>query len=255
MKSLNRNFEDWRKIVSGIFADSHKYDFNIRLTGGIAIRFHCEKNTELFDRLGRKYPDIDLVCLNTDIGKAKEYFKNKNYELNQAVYIYSEGRRLIFENHSSSAKIEIFVDELNFCHLIDLRGRLDIDYPTISLSDLLLSKMQIVKIAEKDLIDLTILILEHDLSDKDDKNTINTAYIAGLLSANWGFYFTFIRNIKNLLSYIDKNLIEKTQIEIIAGKLDVLNTVITQSEKKIGWKLRACVGDKLKWYQDVSEIG
>jgi hypothetical protein len=254
MKSLNRNFEEWRKIVSEILADSQKYDLNIRLTGGIAIRFRCERNNELFDRLGRKYPDIDMVCLSKDVGKAKEYFKNRNYELNQAVYIYSEGKRLIFENHSSTTKIEIFVDELNFCHLIDLKGRLDIDYPTISLSDLLLSKMQIVKIAEKDLIDLTILILEHDLSDKEGKNTINITYIASLLSADWGFYFTFTRNIKNLLLYIDKSLAEKNQVEIIVGKLDVLSTAISQSNKKIGWKLRACIGDKLKWYQDVSEI-
>ena len=57
--------------------------------------------------------------------------------------------RYLFENPDNKRHIDIFFDKLEFCHIIDFRGRLEIDYPTISLSDILLQKMQIVQTSLK----------------------------------------------------------------------------------------------------------
>ncbi len=249
-----RKYDDWKPLVDKILNDSKRKGFEIRLTGGLAIHLHCEKQNEMFELFRRKYADVDLVCLNKDIEKVRKYFAAQGFEINEEVYTFSEGKRLIFENKKTIEKLEVFVDELDFCHKIDLRERFVIDYPTISVSDLLLSKMQIVKISEKDLQDLSVLIIEHELSDNEQKDSINIKYIAKLLSKNWGFYFTFINNIKNIIEFIGNiGLTEENKWRLIQ-KLNNLKNIIMSEEKNIKWKFRAFFGKRIKWYKAVSEI-
>ena len=68
---------------------------------------------------------------------------------------------------------------------------------TISLADLFLEKVQIVKMGEKDAKDIAILLLEHELGDQD-KGSINAEYISKLMADDWGFYYTTITNLRKL---------------------------------------------------------
>jgi len=77
--------------------------------------------------------------------------------------------------------------------------RLEIDYPTISLADLLLEKMQIVKLNEKDILDTIVMLREHDVGE-GDKETINSDRVSGLLSDDWGFYYTVTTNLGKIKS-------------------------------------------------------
>ncbi len=61
------------------------------------------------------------------------------------------GYRYIFENPRKQKHIDVFFDQLEMCHTVLFKDRLDIDSCTISLADLLLEKMQIVEISRKDL--------------------------------------------------------------------------------------------------------
>lgn len=247
-------FKELKNLVQEIFDDSQKIGFSVRLTGGVAIRSHCERYDYLFENFNRKYEDIDFVCLNKEEENVKQYFINKNYALNQEVYIYSEGGRLIFENNKTKSKIEVFIDELDFCHLINLRKRFLIDYPTISLTDLLLSKMQIIDISERDFIDITILIIEHNICLSEESEKINANYIAKLLSNDWGFYYTFETNIKKVTEFV-KNSILPNNIKLdVNNKLEHLKLIISNEEKTITWKMRSVVGSKVKWYKEVSTI-
>jgi len=60
--------------------------------------------------------------------------------------------------------IDIFYEKLDFCHVIYWKDRLDVDHPSIPLAEMLLEKMQIVQINEKDIIDTIMLLLEHSLA-------------------------------------------------------------------------------------------
>ena len=81
-------------------------------------------------------------------------------------------------------KVDVFFDRLDMNHIIDFKNRLELDFPTISLADLLLEKMQIVQINEKDIKDTIILLREHPVEDPD-KETINANYVASLLAEDW----------------------------------------------------------------------
>jgi len=137
-------------------------------------------------------------------------------------------------------------------HTIDFRGRLEVDYPTISLADILLEKMQIHRINEKDVKDSIVLIRAHGLGDTD-KESINEAYIAKLLSGDWGFHHTVTNNLnKTKLLLQDYNIPPPDQEDVVS-KIDRLLTRIENEPKSSKFKMRARIGEKKKWYNDVDE--
>jgi hypothetical protein len=139
------------------------------------------------------------------------------------------------------------------CHTINFKGRLELDYPTITLTDLLLQKIQIVKLTENDVKDIILLFLEHDVGDID-KEVINARFISTLFSKDWGFYHTATTNlnrIKHLLPTQD-GLSEEDQ-KVVAIKIDDLLRLVINEPKSKRWKIRARIGTRKKWYNDVEE--
>ena len=142
------------------------------------------------------------------------------------------------------------------CHKIDFRKRLLIDYPTISLADLLLEKLQIVEINEKDVKDVIVLLSDHKIGDKDEKETINIEYIADLLSKDWGFYYTVTTNLNKIKKLVDSytQVLTQNKVEDVKNKIDITLDRIEKKPKSMGWKMRAKIGTKTKWYKEVEEI-
>jgi hypothetical protein len=138
------------------------------------------------------------------------------------------------------------------CHTLDFRGRLEFDSPTITLADFLLEKMQIVELNEKDKIDTIVLLREHEIGDSDNE-TINARYISKLLSKDWGFYYTTTTNLVKIKEYAGVHMSEEDRRDVVA-KAGQLVERIDNEPKTTGWKMRARVGPKKKWYRDVEEV-
>lgn len=139
------------------------------------------------------------------------------------------------------------------CHTIDFRKRLTIDYPTISLADWALEKLQIVKINEKDIKDLMILFLEHDVGD-GDKETVNADYISKILSKDWGFYYTVTTNLTKVKAFLPEySILTKENVKEIETQINKLIDAIEKKSKSMGWKLRAKVETKKRWYVEIGE--
>ena len=151
--------------------------------------------------------------------------------------------------------VDIFFDRLDFCHEVNWSaGRLEKDTPTLPLAEMLLEKMQIVKINEKDIIDTLMLLLEHSLGDHDDE-MINLDLIAGLCSKDWGLWRTVTMNLEKVaqLSQSYSQLSQDAKDKIQEQVQTCLQT-INQRPKTTGWKIRSKIGDRVKWYQDVEEV-
>jgi hypothetical protein len=150
--------------------------------------------------------------------------------------------------------VDVFYEKLDFCHTIYGQGRLEVERPSIPLAEMLLEKMQIVQINEKDIIDTIMLLLEHPLG-VIDRETINIEYIARLCSNDWGLWRTTTMNLNKVrvlaqgykqLDAGQKSLID-TQIQTAQARLD-------REPKSLAWRLRARVGDRVKWYKEVDEV-
>lgn len=243
------------EVAKTIVEQAKRNNTTLRILGAAAVRIHCPKFRYLHKELDRPLTDLDLVGYGSQRKKITNFLIKRDYEIDERLLEYiAMTSRLIFKDRKTSLKIDVFLDRLEMSHTIDFKGRLEVDYPTISLADILLEKLQIVKINEKDIIDIIIIMREHELAERD-KDTINSRYIAELLSKDWGFYFTATQNLNKVITIMPKySYLSATDVSDVKQKIEKLQGIIEKQPKKLKWKLRATIGTRQKWYSDVEEI-
>ena len=167
----------------------------------------------------------------------------------------SEGARHAYLHRQTGLNVDVFADELYFCHRIPFKDRLDLDSPTICTTDLLLEKMQIVEINLKDFKDTVVLLLEHPLSNEQPgSKSIDVDYIIGMMRQDWGFYYTFTTNLKRVPEHLSEfPSIREDQRGVLHGRIGKLLEAIEAAPKTLGWKMRSKIGTRSRWYQEVSE--
>jgi len=220
----------------------------------MAFEVHCPQYGHLFADFGREFPDIDFVGCLKQVVEIQKLFFELGFEENKNVMRLFGTQRRIFEDPGSGLHVDIILDRLRFCHEIDLRKRLGIDYPTVSLADLFLSKMQIVQINEKDLVDIIILLLEHDVGEAESE-VINIKYISQLCVGNWGLWKTVTSNLEKTRAVNERYLGDHPgNFKKVDSKIDMIKKQLEESKKSMRWKLRAKIGERIKWYREVEEV-
>jgi hypothetical protein len=117
-----------------------------------------------------------------------------------------------------------------------------------------LEKLQIVQINERDLKDLAVLFLEHEVGT-DTPDTIDADRIARLLARDWGFHHTVTRNLTRLRAFIEgQHALQEEDRVTIRRRISNLEGRIDAAPKTLRWRLRARVGPRIQWYRDVSEM-
>ncbi len=235
--------------------DAEARGIQLRILGSIAYRLQCPNNLHLFQDMARVLTDVDFAGLKSQNQEVREFFLSEGYQPDEGVYMASEGSRHIYLHPETNLNVDVFANELYFCHRIPFEGRLDIDYPTISTTDLLLEKMQIVEINLKDFKDTLVLMLEHPLGSPADGNKhIDVRYICDMMAHDWGFYYTFTTNLRRVEDYIAEfPSITAAEGDTIRGRIKDLLDAIEAAPKSMKWKLRAKIGTRRIWYQEVTE--
>ena len=226
----------------------------IRVLGSIAVALHCPNASGLLPGFSRTYADIDFVAYKRGARAVAAAIGALGYVEDRQIFIFSEGRRAIFDHASAAIHIDVFYDRLEFCHVIPLAGRLEVDSPTIPLAELLLSKLQIVKLNEKDVVDAILLLLDHPLGEGDN-DTIDVGRIAGLAAEEWGLWRTLTMNLKKvaLLSAAYPQL-DEAQRARVGAAVSALMGAIDAIPKPFAWRMRDRVGDRRQWWTDVDEV-
>ncbi len=233
---------------------SKEFNATIRVTGSIAFRIKCPDYKYLAYENQRYLADLDFITYSKDIIKIQDMFFDMGWEEDQNVLRLFGNKRRIFYHPEKPIHSDIFLDKLRFCHHLDFKNRLEIDYPTISLIDLLLTKLQIVKINKKDLVDIMVLLRQYPISDKDEnKQHIDGNYLAELCSRDWGWWKTTTKNLKKTREFTDTYLDEK-DAEDVRAKSNHLMRLIEEHPRSLKWKIRSVFGEKLKWYEEVEEV-
>ncbi|WKZ47940.1 MAG: hypothetical protein QY306_01070 [Anaerolineales bacterium] len=250
-RSEREKFENELKTI--LQASSDK-GILMRVIGSLAFQMHCPQFGYLQQAMGRAYTDIDFAAYNSQAKQIQGLLAAMGYVENREVYIATEGERAIFDKPGTGLHIDIFYEKLDFCHTIYWKDRLEVDSPTIPLAELLLEKMQIVQINEKDVIDTIMLLLEHPLGDADAE-TINIKRTAALCANDWGLWRTTTMNldkVKQLAQgYEQLTSDQKTKV---TAQVDEILRRLESEPKPLAWRLRDRVGDRVKWYKDVDEV-
>jgi len=246
--------EKFENELKRIIKASEEAGILLRVIGSLAFQIHCPKFGYLQQVLGRAYTDIDFAAYRKQTQEIRALLAGLGYNENPEVFIVSEGQRAIFDKPQVGLHIDVFYEKLDFCHVIRWDDRLEVDMPTIPLAEMLLEKMQIVQINEKDIIDTIMLLLEHHLGDIDQE-TINIKYVASLCGSDWGLWRTTTMNLEKvrLLAQGYEQLTIK-QKDNVASQVGIALNRLEREPKSLAWRLRARVGDRVKWYKEVEEV-
>jgi len=249
---------DFVKMALDVAEQAKKENVLLRVLGAAAFRIHCPNELKVHDALGRALSDVDFMSYTKERDKVERLFTGPvlKYQVIKAAVTPGLfiGRCIFIDKSGARPHVDVFLDRLEMNHVIDFKGRLEIDYPTIPLAELLLEKVQIVHINEKDIKDSIVLLLEHDVGE-GDTGTINLPRIVKIMSEEWGFYYTTTMNLNKIKSFLPKyDVLTEEQRDIVASRVDKLLQAIENSSKSFRWKMRARVGTSKKWYTEVEEV-
>lgn len=220
----------------------------VKLVGGAAVNLHSPSARR--PPLKRKYGDLDFVAPSKQQQAVQKLFESLGYQGDRRFNTLNGHQRLLYLDSVNGRQIDIFIDRMKMCHVIELANRLGHVGPALTPADLLLSKLQVFEVNMKDLVDTTALLLDHPIADHDD-DAINAAYLARLTSDDWGLHRTLqlntarVRDAAHALE-VDAGLVNR--------RLDELWTRIDAQPKSLKWKLRARVGDRVSWYELPEEV-
>lgn len=249
---------DFVRLALSVAEEAKNAGVLLRVLGAAAFRIHCPNNLKVHDALGRALSDVDYMSYSKEREKIERLFTGPTlkYEVIKAAVTPGlfVGRCIFIDKSGARPHVDVFLDRLDMNHIIDFKGRLEVDYPTIPLAELLLEKVQIVHINEKDIKDAIVLLLEHDVGE-GDKETINMPRIVKIMSEDWGFYYTTTTNLNKIKTFLSKyDVLTDQQRSIVGSRIDRLLEAIENAPKSFRWKMRARVGPSKKWYTEVEEV-
>lgn len=228
----------------------------LRVVGSTGIRLRSDPAADVLDRLQRASKDIDLITLRAHRAQVRTVLEARGYEVDRDMLVAMEGQRYLFCHPDTGLELDVFVDRLEFCHTIDLRHRLDQHEVTISLEDLVLHKLQIVKMTVNDVRDLSALLASHDVVEVDpDPEQINGGYIAQILASNWGFHHTVSANLVTVSQSIEGGQVlpdGPEQLQALAN-ISALQGYMETTPKTLSWRLRSRIGERIQWWQAVDD--
>jgi hypothetical protein len=238
-----------------LLAESSRRGLVLRLAGSAGVLRHCAVCFQAARALGREPPqDLDFFAYGRQQREIGRMFAGLGYQADPSVAYSQEYGidRLIYRGHVSAAKIDVFLDALRMSHTIEFKGRLGDDGPSAQAADLLLAKLQIHEITEKDIKDAAALLASHDLGD-GSAGSVESRRVTGLMGRDWGLYHTALANLATIETVLTGSDSAGEIATAAVARLQDLRERIEQAPKSVRWKARAKVGTRIRWYEEVGD--
>jgi hypothetical protein len=225
-------------------------DVPLRLLGGVAVRM---KAPEVPPSLARQYKDIDFAVTKKGGGAADKLLREAGYEPHVAFNAMHARERGLYYDESNGRQVDLFIEAFRMCHEIPLGKRLEVETQTVPLAELMLTKLQIIEVNEKDIRDMVLLLYGHDVADHDD-DSVNGARIAELCGSDWGLWRTITANLERCRSMSTTTSCRPTPVSASARRFDAILERIEAEPKSRGWRMRAKIGERKRWYELPEEV-
>jgi hypothetical protein len=222
----------------------------LRLLGGVAIRLRAP---ELPAALDRAYKDLDFAVTKKGASAADQILQEAGYEPHVAFNAMHSRERGLYFDEDHGRQVDLFVHLFRMCHEITLGDRLEIESATVPLAELLLTKLQIIEVNEKDIRDTVLLLHGHEVAEHDD-DAVNGARIAVLCATDWGLWRTITANLERCRAHVKDYQLADEERRRVAARLDELLERIEVEPKSRRWKLRAKLGERKRWYELPEEV-
>jgi hypothetical protein len=237
-------------LVRGAAEAGHQ----LKILGGLGVRVLCPD----FPPRLRAGQDIDLACLGKTRRQVASYLESAGCEPDRRFNNLNGDRQMYF-TAPSGRPVDVMVDRLSMCHTLEFKpsfGSASSLLPTLDPADLLLSKLQIVELNEKDAHDIFHLLSGVRVGRDSTRPSIDPDRFGSVLAADWGWWRTVTGNLAKLPGLLSAS----PQLVPPYPRFDPLTQAKQLAEvadtvpKGLKWKLRANVGDRVRWYELPEEV-
>lgn len=222
-------------------------DLPLRLLGGVAVWSQCPSAQT--PPLRRDYGDADFVGRSTDRKRITAFMEQEGYEADRMFNALHGATRLNFHDPARDRPVDVLLDRFNMAHELDLRESTSTDGLSISTADLLMTKLQIVNINEKDVRDLTALLLDLGFADGE----IDLERILQAAANDWGLEHTMHRTLATLDHLVGEFGLQQWHTDLVRARISELDTALDRAPKSTRWKMRSRIGERVRWYEEPEE--
>lgn len=221
----------------------------VRAIGGVAVQLRSPAEGPL---LPRPVGDIDLVTKRGSRSAISSVLTEAGYVADPMFNALHGARRLLFYDEANGRKLDVFVGEFAMCHPIPVADRLERHPLTVPLAELLLTKLQIVELTERDQRDIYNLVYHHEVVTIDGDG-IEADYVAEICARDWGLWRTAGQTVDRSTAHVSQYVVDAAAADLIAERLAAIWATVERAPKSARWKLRSRVGDRVRWYEEPEE--
>jgi hypothetical protein len=231
------------EAATQIIDTAEKKGVRLRLLGGLAFKRLCPTAND--PRYFRENKDIDLMGKREDSKNIMKIMETLGYKPRELFNKLNMGQRLIYYDMANKRRVDLFLDEFIMCHKFNFKENILAGTYTLPITQLLMTKLQVVEKTEKEYRDL--LVAFHDYDVATGGGEIRGDEIADLCSRDWGMYTTFQKSLEALMAKAEE--LEGAERATIVARVEKLMAIMDASPKSFGWRMRARVGERTRWYE------
>lgn len=216
-----------------------------RLLGGAAVAISAP--APLPTALQRPYKDLDYVVRRADAARWRDLLDDHGYTADTQFNTLHGAQRLLHYDQAHQRQLDTFVSSFAMCHALELEDQLPAGSATLAPADLLLTKLQIYEVNDKDLIDAIALLLTHPVSAGDHPG-IDSRRLAKITGSDWGWHTTLTDNLAKVAARLPTAGLSAEQTSLVAGRIEQITTTLATAPKSLKWRARAKIGRRVPWY-------
>lgn len=219
----------------------------LRLMGGLAVRALCQA----FPPRERDRQDLDFASTSRARASVTTFLVARGCSPDEHFNKIHGHKQLYFRSPGGRA-IDVAIDRLEMCHVVDFRDRIDRMPLTLDVTDLLLSKLQIVELNEKDAADVLYLLSAYPVRPGDEPGTVGLERFGKVVGDDWGWWRTVTGNLERIRPFAandGRGLIPPGASLDAVEQLALLEREAERVPKSRRWRMRALIGERVRWYE------
>jgi hypothetical protein len=244
LRPLTGPLADLRQEAPRVLDELDRRQIAARAVGGLAVHLRCPSAGR--PPLARDYKDLDLAAEHSAVRPLTEALEELGYEADREFNALHGRERLLFWDAVNGRQLDVFVDRMVLCHTLELSDRVALEPRTLPLADLLLAKLQVVELNERDLKDATALLADHPLA----RDGVDAERVTEVLAGDWGWWRTATETLERVAAYAG----DLDGFGAVSERVEALGERIEAAPKSRRWRMRAKIGERKRWYELPEEI-
>lgn len=251
MDGANQSKDAFQAALETVEAAS-EHGIPLRLIGGQAVRYL----TPEFPARSRDDQDMDFASVSRVKPELLRFFRERGFVADERFNALHGRHQMFFSTPDGGTSVDVVMDELRMCHVLEFGDRIDRLPHTLDLPDLLLSKLQVIELNEKDAQDVVYLLSAHEVREGDEAGTIGLDRFGRVLGEDWGWWRTVTANLDAVVEDIESGGIavpDRARFDP-GEQARKLRSHADAVPKTMRWKLRGAIGERVRWYELPEEV-